>query len=105
MEESFATLDKFLRTQIALRKKEFREDLKLGRNFEGGRRDVFSFLVRANEDVEEKYPLDDNELVRIQFHVVIYENLLVVRSAMFMVSSLLDMVKSSTLCSWSARLI
>ena len=63
MEESFATLDNFLRKQIALRKKEIKEDLSLGKNFDGGRRDVFSFLVRANEDVEEKYPLDDDELV------------------------------------------
>ena len=70
MEESIATLDKFLRTQITMRKKEIRGDLKLGRNFDGGRRDVFSFLVRANEDVEEKYPLDDNELVRMSFVLV-----------------------------------
>ena len=64
MEESFATLDKFFRSQIALRKKEIKENLSLGRNFDSGRKDVFSFLVRANEDVEEKYPLDDKELVR-----------------------------------------
>ena len=43
---------------------EVKEEIRLGRNSGGDRRDVFSVLVRANEDVNEKYPLADDELVR-----------------------------------------
>ena len=63
MEDSFNTLDKFLRDQIARRRKEVLNEMNLDRNFDSGRRDIFSILVKANEDINEKYPLDDDELV------------------------------------------
>ena len=75
MEESFNTLDRFMRTQIALRKREIRENLDLGDSLRSDRRDVFSLLMKANENVGEKYPLDDNELVRIRFHILVLPKL------------------------------
>ncbi|KIM86789.1 hypothetical protein PILCRDRAFT_64934 [Piloderma croceum F 1598] len=66
------TLNEFMHAQIADRKREARSGAP-------PRNDVFSILVRANEDDVSKYPLDDTELV----------------------SRLQDLV----MCCWSRRLI
>ena len=92
IEESFDILDGFLREQIALRKKEIREEVALGRNFDGGRKDVFSVLVRANEDINEKYPLDDNELVGCLAYILYGKELSDIRLVMPSAFCLQDMV-------------
>jgi hypothetical protein len=60
------TLREFMHAQIADRKRETRSGAP-------PRDDVFSILVRANEEEDVKYPLDDTELVsRLQFDGILY---------------------------------
>ena len=48
----------FMKDQVAERRTEFR-----GQTESSKRRDVFTMLVKANEDESGKYRLDDEELV------------------------------------------
>ena len=57
-------LNKFLSSQVKQRRAEIRRELEGGGGVDSGRKDIFSLLVHANEHEGEKFPLDDQELVR-----------------------------------------
>ncbi|KAH8110759.1 cytochrome P450 [Phellopilus nigrolimitatus] len=63
IETAYQTLDAFIRTQVAQRKAEIRQELTDNGRTEIERSDVFSRLVLANESETEKLPLDDQELI------------------------------------------
>ncbi|TDL22841.1 cytochrome P450 [Rickenella mellea] len=63
IETAYRTLNEFMHSQVETRKAEIRQEIEMGEDGEGGRSDVFSRLVRANEVSTEKLPLDNQELI------------------------------------------
>lgn len=54
-----------MREQVRIRRAEIRQDTERSKD----RRDILSQLIYANEFDNEKYPLDDDELVRVMISI------------------------------------
>lgn len=65
MEKAYRNQEIFMREQVRTRRAEIRQDIKGNKD----RRDMLSQLIYANEFDNEKYPLDEDEIVRITIDI------------------------------------
>jgi cytochrome P450 len=72
--KSVSVLRSFMQKQVDERRQEIRAEIAAG-DSQGGRQDVFSMLVRANEsEGERKLRLDDSDLVSVAISTYFFTN-------------------------------